>query len=144
MGLIEKIRIDIRKAVKNKQRRRGEILRYLISLLQNEEIRLAEKFNEQAALSVFQKEMKRKREALAIFKRVKRKDLVADQKEEIKILSEYLPKMMTRGEIETLVKEIIKKEKTLDFGRIMGKMMATVKGKADGKLVAMVVGEILK
>jgi len=142
--LIEKIKIDIKKAVKNKQRRRGEILRYLVSLLQNEEIRLAEKFDERAAISVFQREMKRKKEALAIFEQANRKDLVAEQKEEIRILSEYLPKMMTRSEIETLAKEIIKREKTSDFGKIMGRMMAAVKGKADGKLVATVVREILE
>jgi len=142
--LIEKIKIDIKKAVKNKQRRRGEILRYLVSLLQNEEIRLAEKFDERAAISVFQREMKRKKEALAIFEQANRKDLVAEQKEEIRILSEYLPKMMTRSEIETLAKEIIKREKTSDFGKIMGRMMTAVKGKADGKLVATVVREILE
>ena len=142
--MIEKIKIDIKKAVKNKQRRRGEILRYLVSLLQNEEIRLAEKFDERAAISVFQREMKRKKEALAIFEQANRKDLVAEQKEEIKILSEYLPKMMTRGEVETLAKEIIKREKTSDFGKIMSRMVAAVKGKADGKLVATVVREILE
>jgi len=143
MELINRIKSDIREAIKQGKRRRAEVLRYLLSLLEKEEIRLGEKFDQGAALAVLQKEMKQKEEALAMFRQASRQDLIKEQEEEIKILSQYLPKMMSRDEIKALVEKVIKQEGVLDFGRIMGKVMPMVRGKADGKLVAEVVRELL-
>jgi len=143
MSLLEKIKDDIKQTFKDNQPEKREILRYLVSLLQNEEIRLADKFDDKAALAVLQKEMKRKKESLQMFEKANREDLIAQQKTEIKVLEAYLPKMMSKGELIKLVQKIVDQKKDANFGQVMGKVMAQVKGKADGKLVAQVVAEIV-
>lgn len=143
MKLVEQIKNDVRRAIKQGKRQQAEILRYLLSLLEKEEIRLGEKFNQEAALRVLQKEMKQKEEALAVFRQANRQDLIKEQEEEIKVLSQYLPQMMSRKEIRALAERVIKKEGISDFGKVMGKIMPLVQGKAEGKLVAEVVRELL-
>lgn len=141
--IINKIRDDVKQSLLSGQKRRIEVLRYLLSVLQTEEIKSGESFDEQAALAALQKEMKRKNESLAAFKEGGRDDLVAEQEEEIKILEEYLPKALTKEEIIALVKEIAAEKGITDFGLLMREAMAQLKGKADGQTVSLVVKEIL-
>jgi len=141
--LISKIRQDANQALKAGESQRYQALKYLLSLLQNEEIRLGDKFGENEALAVLQKEMKRKKEALESFKKAGREDLVAQEEEEIKILSQYLPKMMTREELEKWVRGVIKDKGITDFSQAMKEIMPGLKGKADGKMVSEVVKKVL-
>ncbi|MBU2592296.1 MAG: GatB/YqeY domain-containing protein [Patescibacteria group bacterium] len=141
--VFEKIAKEARQALKEGKRKKAEVLRYLVSLLQNEEVRKGNDFNEALAIDVLVKEMKRKQESLSMFEKGGREDLIADQKEEIEILSSYLPKMMNREEISLVTERVLKENGGLDFGGLMSKIMALVKGKADGKLVSEVVRERL-
>lgn len=138
-----KIKEDANGALKLGENQRYQVLKYLLSLLQNEEIRLGEKFNQEAAILTLQKEMKGKKEALEAFKKGERKDLIAEQEEEIKILSKYLPKMMTEKELTGLIKELITEKQLSDFGQVMREIMPQIKGKADGKMVSEVVKKVL-
>jgi len=87
--------------------------------------------------------MKRKKESLQMFEKADRKELIAAQKTEIEALETYLPKMMSEDELVEIILKIVSQEKNANFGQIMGKAMAQVGGKADGKLVALVVGKIV-
>lgn len=141
--VLEKIKDNARKSLVAGDKKKTNTLRYLISLLQNEEIKLGEKFDNPAALAILQKEMKKKEESLAMFQKAKRDELIKDQKEEIEILKGYLPKMMSEEEVEASIRKIVDQEKELDFGKIMGKVMAQLKGKADGKLVSDLLRKVL-
>jgi len=144
MELIEKLKTDARTALKSGDQFRVRVLRYLIALLEKEALRQGGRFDQKAALATLQKEMKQKQETLKIFRQAQRQDLVEEQEKEIAILAQYLPQMMSRQEIEKLVKKVIEEEGMIDFGRIMGRVMAEVKGRAEGKLVAEVVRQFLK
>lgn len=141
--IIEQIQEDAKKSLKKGEKTRVGVLRYLLSLLQSEEARLNRKMAPEEALALLQKEMKKKKEALSMFRQGKRDDLVREQGEEIEILSEYLPEMLGREEIEEIVREIVGAEPSLNFGQVMGKTMAQAKGRAGGKIVAQVVKEVL-
>lgn len=141
--LAEKIKTDVIEAAKKKETKKVDALRFLLSLLQNEEIKTGKSLDEPSVMAVLQKEMKNKQEALAIFRQNSRDDLAREQEEEIEILSGYLPQMMSEKEIEIVVQEAMKGE-VLDFGRLMARIMPMVKGKADGQLVVSVVKRILE
>ena len=141
--LISKMRADANQALKKGENHRYQATKYLLSLLQNEEIRLGDKFNQGEAVLALQKEMKRKKESLEAFEKAGREELINDQKEEIKILSEYLPKMIDEKELEELVKTTVKEKGITDFGQLMREIMPQVKGKADGKIVSEVVRRVL-
>ena len=143
MNLFEKIKEDAKKAVKEKSPEEREILRYLFSLLQTEQARLGDKFNDKMAQAILQAEMKRKKEALQMFEKGGRQDLVDQQKKEIEILKNYLPKMMSEEEVKRIVKEVISRQEEVNFGKTMGKVIEKVNGRADGKTIAQLVREMV-
>jgi uncharacterized protein YqeY len=137
-SMLEKIREDARQSLKSGDAKKAQALRYLLSLLQKaQESSVSGKVSEEEVLKILNKELKSKKEALELFKKGNRQDLAENEEYEINLLQEYLPKMMSAEEIEKVI------EKKLaagdDFGAAMGKVMAEVKGRADGALVAQLV-----
>ena len=75
-----------------------------------------------------------------------RSDIAALEATKIALYEAYLPKQMTRVEIEVLVREIIAQtgaSSAKDMGAVMGAVRPQTQGKADGKLVSEVVRELL-
>lgn len=141
-SMLEKIREDARQALKSGDAKKAQALRYLLSLLQKaQESSVSGKVGEEEALKILNKELKNKKEALELFKKGNRQDLAENEEYEINLLEEYLPKMMDAEELE----EVIKKNVAVgdNFGIAMKKVMAEVKGKADGALVAQLVKQKL-
>jgi len=90
--------------------------------------------------------MKKRQESVEAYRQAGREDLARAEEEELKILEEYAPKMLSRDEIAKIVQEVINELNATqkDFGRVMKEVMNRVKGSADGKLVNEVVRELLK
>ncbi len=141
--LLDRIKQDAKQALKKGQKEKAEMLRYLASLIQTRMVELGPKFSQQDTLEVLQKELKQKKESLEAFKKAGREDLIRQEKKEIALLKNYLPKMMSEEEIKQTVKQVVEKEEIKDFGQVMGKVMAQVKGRAEGKKVAEVVKQVL-
>ncbi len=137
---MEEIKKDVQEAVREGKKSLASSLKYLYSLLQAQEAREGD-FQ---PIKILQKEMKAKKEALKMFEKAGRQDLVENEKEEIRILQKYLPEMMSEEEIEAVVVEVMSKLKAPSFGQVMGMVMAKVKGKAEGSKVAQVVKNKLK
>ena len=137
--LIDRIRKEIREATLAKEEGKKEALKYLFSLLEKELLR-KEELSSDEEVKIFQGEMKRKKEALDLFKKGKREDLVRQEEEEIKILAEFLPEEAGEEAIRAVVKKAMETEGK-EFGRIMGKAMVELKGVADGATVSRIVME---
>ena len=136
MSVEEKIRRDLRQAVMAKKGARAEALRYLLSLIQKQALRQESgQLGEQAQVAVLQKELKAKQEALEMFRKSGRSDLIAKEEEEISIVKRYLPAGLGAEEIEAIIKKMRAGGKE-DFGSLMGAVMAEVKGRAAGGQVA--------
>ena len=78
-----------------------------------------------------------------------RTDLIEEYQKRIAVFEEFAPKMMDETEIKAVIDEVlatlgIDTPTAKDKGRIMKELMPKVKGKADGKLVNQIVGELLK
>ena len=96
--------------------------------------------------AVIQKEVKQRRDSIEQFKAGGRDDLVANETNELEMLSAYLPKQLSEEEIRKIVTETISATGATslqDMGKIMGALMPKVKGKADGNLVNKIVRETL-
>lgn len=142
-NLLEKIKSDIKQSLKSGNKERLKTLRYVLSLVEKKELVNNQALDDVGVLVVLQKEMKNKKESLALFEKAGRDDLITELKNEIKILSGYLPKLMNKEDIQNLVQKTINDTDSKDFGQIMGQVMGKVNGRADGKLVAQVVKEEL-
>jgi len=98
-------------------------------------------------VGVVAKEARQRQESIEAFKQGNRPDLMAKEEAELAILQEYLPKQMSRAEIVAEARKIIEAAgaKGLgDKGKVMPKIIAELKGKADGREINEVVTDLLK
>lgn len=97
-------------------------------------------------VSVVRREIKRRDQALEEFRKTERKDLVDKEERERQILEEYLPAQLSQEELEAMVRRVIQETgatTSREMGKVMGRMMQEVKGKADGKRVRQIVESLL-
>ncbi len=89
--------------------------------------------------------MKQLRDALADFTSANRIDLVEKTKIEIALLESYLPKQLSDEELEAVVQEILRAETSppTEVGKIVGKVMTQVRGRADGNRVREIVTRLI-
>lgn len=102
--------------------------------------------NDEETLAVIQKQAKQRRDSITEYKKAGRDDLVAAEQAELTVIESYLPRQMTREEIEVVVREAADELGISDMsgmGPLMKHVMAELKGKADGRLVNQVVREAL-
>ena len=98
------------------------------------------------ALVVIQKQAKQRRDSIAEYEKAGRGDLVAAEQAELAVIEGYLPRQMTRDEIEVAVRQAAEELGVSDMsgmGILMKHLMSEFKGKADGRLVNEVVREVL-
>lgn len=140
----DRIKSEAVAALKSGDKKRVEVLRFLVSLIDKREMQLPlNALTEAEEIYVLRKELKNKEEAREMFLKAGRNDLVEEQDFEIKVVKEYLPEEMNEAEIREIVKKIIS-EKGRVFGMVMGETMKMVAGKADGSVVSKIVKEILE
>lgn len=145
-NLEEKINEDFKNSLKEKDEQKLTLLRMVKSALKNEEIQKKEKLSDEEIETVIKREIKKRKEAIELYQKGQREDLIQKEKAEIEILTNYLPEQMSEEEIKDKVEKIIQEmgaEGKEDFGKVMGKVMTELKGRADGSLVSKIVNELL-
>jgi len=143
--LKEKISEDLKQAMKERNEIKTRVLRLLNSAIKNFEVEKMGIATDDEVEKIILKEMKKRQESIQAYKNANREDLAAEEEEELEILKEYAPKMLSEKEIREIVKKTIDEINATpkDFGKVMKEVMAKVKGKADGSLVSKVVKELL-
>jgi len=146
MSLKEQLKQDTIAASKSGDNRKRDILRMLQAAVKQIEIDDRVTLDDAGVLQVLTKQAKQRRESIAEYTKAGRDDLAEQEQYELGVIETYLPQMMSREEIEVLVKQVIVDtgaSSPKDMGKVMGKLMPQVKGKADGRLVNEVVRELL-
>lgn len=98
--------------------------------------------SEAEMVSVVQREVKQRRESIAEFTKGGRADLIAREEAELAVLEAYMPRQMSREEVESLAHKVIQElgaSGPAQTGAVMKALMARVAGQADGRLVSDVV-----
>jgi uncharacterized protein YqeY len=144
MPLLERITADLKLAMKSGDHARVDVLRFILAGLQGAEKDKYAKapgvaLSDEEAIAVLQKEVKRRKEAIELFQKGNRGDLVSKEEADLKIIGTYVPKELSAEEIEKVV-DGLKGKGVLDFNSLMRESMKELKGRADGKIV----GEIVK
>lgn len=84
-------------------------------------------------LALLQKMVKQREESLGIYEKAGREDLAVVEREEIAILSEFLPKGLTDAEVDAAIKAAIEKTGA-SGGKDMGKVIAALKAEYPGRI----------
>lgn len=106
----------------------------------------AEDLNQEAEIKVLQKLVKQRRESAEIYKNQNREDLYQIEVEEEKVIEAYLPKQLSKDEVESVVKAIIAEtgaSSIKEMGKVMGAANQKLAGQADGKTISEVVKSLL-
>lgn len=150
MSIAEKIKQDMITAMKEKQADRLQVLRSLKTRLTEKEISLREgdkkELTDEESIEVLMKAAKQRKESITQFRDGGREDLVATEEAELKIIEEYLPKMMSEEEILAAVEEVLTETgatSMAQMGSVMGIMTSRYKGKADAGLISQIVKQKL-
>jgi uncharacterized protein YqeY len=147
MTLREQLEEDIKQAMRDRERVRLEALRFLKSAVQAAEKTKGESLDDPALIEVVTRQANDRRESIRMFEQGNRHDLVAKEAAELAILEEYLPPQLGREELTELVKATIAEvgaTSARDKGRVMGRLMPQVRGKADGGVVNSMVTKLLE
>lgn len=139
---------DIQKAMVARNEEKLSTLRMLKNAIQYAEIAkgLDYKATDEDVLDVIGKEVKKHREAIELYEKGGRPELAEKEKKELEILQSYLPEQMSEEEVSKLVDEAVSStgaSSMQDMGKVMGALMAQVKGKADAGMVSNLVKQKL-
>jgi uncharacterized protein YqeY len=148
MSLQEKIREDMKAAMKAKETDRLTTLRGILSAFTNELVSLGktpqDTLSDEEASVVIAREAKKRKDAINQFTEGGRPELAEDEQKELVVLEEYLPAMMDKEEIRPIVEaKVAELGEEANMGQVMGAVMAELSGKADGGDVREIVLEIL-
>jgi len=100
----------------------------------------------EAEIKLLQKMVKQRKDSLEIFQQQNRPELAQKEQEEIAVIEQFLPKQLSEEEVRTILGEIISRTgatSPADMGKVMGAATKELAGKAEGKLVASLVKELL-
>jgi hypothetical protein len=147
MTMRDRIENDIRQAMRSRDQVRLDALRYLKSALQMVEKTKGESLDDAGVVEVVTKQVNDRRESIRMFEQGNRADLVAKESAELAVLEVYLPPQMGDEELAALVRQVVEEVGAAtirDKGRVMGRLMPQVRGKADGAKVNALVTQVLE
>lgn len=148
MTLKEQIDNDIKTAMLARQKEELEALRGIKSLILLAETEKggAGSLSKETENQLLMKAAKQRKESAEIFDRENRKDLADREKFQLEVINRYLPKQLSEEELETALKEIIKRVGAAgpkDLGKVMGAATRELAGKADGGTISKIVKKLL-
>ncbi len=142
----ETLQDDWKNAIKQRNKFKANVISMAkAAILMVEKSGVAE-VDDNKVIEILAKEVKLRRDSLVEFEKGNRQDLVDQTKTEIEILLRYLPQQLTEEEIRKIVMESAEKLGTSsikDMGKLMADVKPKVNGRADGKVVSQIVKEYL-
>lgn len=135
----ETIDKELVSSLKNRDTLRLGVFRLLKAAFKNEEIAKKHPLALEEEIIILDRQAKQREDAILIYEKAGRNDLLLKEKDELSVINEFRPKKMTETEIRTYVKNLIGKAEDKTFGSIMKQVMSDLKGKADGSIVSKVV-----
>jgi uncharacterized protein YqeY len=146
MSLKEQLLEDMKTAMKEKDVIRKDTIQMaragVLQVEKDNRITL----DDDGVIEVIAKELKKRRDVLPEYEKSGRGDLIEGLKAEIDILLKYLPQQLSEQELEVIVRQAVEEtgaSSAKDMGKIMQVVMPKVKGKADGKMINVIVKKIL-
>ena len=136
----------VKEAMKAKEERKLSTLRMVNSTIKNADIEARGQgkppLSDEALLSVLQKMIKQRQQAVELYDKGGRAELAAAEREEIAVISAYLPKQMSEDEVKKAIAAVVTETGAAgikDMGKVIGALKAKYAGQMDfGKASGMV------
>ncbi len=146
MTLKEQLKSDMKDAMRAKEIVKRDSIRSINTMIKQIEVDQRIDLNDADIITLIQKGIKQREEAIVQYKEASRDDLVATEQEQIDIFSQYLPKQLEDNELEAIISDIIKDSgasSMKDMGKVMNPAKEKIGGSADGKRISAMVKKLL-
>ena len=147
MSLQQRVNDELKSSMLARQALRTGTLRMLKAALGYAQIeKKTETLSDADVMTLIQREAKKRRDSIEEFEKAGRTEMAANEKAELEVLSEYLPKALSAEELENLIREVITEvgaTSKKDMGAVMKAAQSKVDGRADGKSVSALVSRLL-
>jgi uncharacterized protein len=146
MDTKEKLQTALKEAMRSGDDRRKQNVRMVMSAIKMSEIEKGAPLDESSVVSIVQKEVKSRQEALQEARKASRLDLEERAQADITFLESFLPKQLTEEELTVIAQETIAEigaSTPADMGKVMKAMMPKLQGRAAGDQVSQVVRKLL-
>jgi uncharacterized protein YqeY len=144
------LRGQLESAMRDSMRARDELrtqtLRMAMAAAQNQRIARGRELTDDEVVDVLTKQVKQRRESIAMYRDAGRQDRAEVEEREAAILAEFLPQQLSADEVEALARAAIVEvgaTSTADLGRVMGRLAPETRGRADGRVVSETVRRLL-
>lgn len=132
----------LKEAMKANDTMRKNTLRLALAAVKEAEVQKRAELEDANVISILQKELKSRQEAMAEAEKASRPDLAEAAKSEAKIIEGFLPAGLSPAELEAIVTEAIKEagaSSPADMGKVMKVVLPKLQGRADGGQVSALV-----
>ena len=148
MAIKEKLMADFKEAMKAHDEVAKNTISFARAAIKQYEVDHREELDDDGIAAILSKQVKMRKDALADFEKAGRTDLIDSYKSEIEILKRDLPEQLSDEKIREIIEgtasELGIEGGMQNMGKLMGPVMAKVKGLADGNQVKQLVQEFLK
>jgi len=146
--LRDRFKSELQKAMKSRETLKVSTLRLILAAIKDRDLESRSKGNgdviaDSNILEILSKMVKQRRETISTYKKAGRNDLADQEDEEIKIISEFLPKKLTNGELKKIIEDTIRATHSETI-RDLGKVMAEIKNNYAGRCDLAEVSNILR
>ncbi len=134
--LRENFTSELKLAMKAGDRRRVDTIRMITAALKDRDIEArttGKEVGEEEILSLLQKLVKSRQESMEIYEKNARPELAAQEREEIAVISTFLPQPMSDEEVAVAIKAAIADTGAASI-KDMGKVIAVLKAQHAGKM----------
>ena len=142
----KKLQKDLIEAMKNHDKMKIDVIKLVKASIQNEEISSKKELSDDEVLSIINKQVKMRKDAISEFEKAGRNDLIEAYNNEISILNEYLPKELSDEEALAIIEEafeIVKPTSPSDMGKIMKEVSPKLKNRYDMSKVSKIIKDKL-
>ena len=142
MKLEERVDADLKDAMRARDATKLGVLRMLKSAMKYAAIEKSgaeAEISEAEAVQVIRKQVKQRQDSIESFEKGGRPELAAKEKEELSVLSGYLPQQMATEELTKIVRDTIAElnaTSKAQLGAVMKALQAKISGRVDGKTLS--------
>jgi uncharacterized protein YqeY len=146
MSLFKKIQNDMYTAMKAGEKEATNTLRTTLAKLKDKQIDKRDELSEEEIIRIIQTLVKQRKESIELFTKGGRDELADIERNEIILLTKYLPPMISEEDIKNIVENVINELSATslsEMGKIMPEVMKRGRGLIDGKTAQKHVQELL-
>jgi uncharacterized protein YqeY len=142
----EDFEVQLQTAIRDGDDLHKRTLRMVLSEWKLAEVERGDELDEAAAISLLQRQVKARREAIADAERAERPDIIEATQEELTYLETFLPQQLSQSELEQLARASIEETGATEpaqMGLVMKDLIPRLAGRADGKQASELVRTLL-